>query len=226
MSDNDRDADTGAAVRQHGTYFEAPAALRRDIRADIERVTQERPGPSRHWPILESLLRPALTFAAGAILAGVGVALLLDGPKTNPLVAAMISDHARSIVTGQTIEVASANTHTVKPWLSGRLGYSPAVVDLADIGYPLIGGRRGFIGRIAVGVMVYQYEQHEIDVYTFPLHEHGDLPLTLGRESGYNMLAWRIGDIQYVAVSDAGAERIKTFSDTLRQRQSTPTPVD
>ena len=137
-----------------------------------------------------------------------------------------IGDHARSVVTGQTIEIASANTHTVKPWLSGKLGYSPAVIDLAELGYPLVGGRRGFIGRTAVGVLVYQYDRHEIDVYTLPSGEFRELPRKPSGEAGYNMMAWLIGDIQYVVVSDVGGERISDFSERLRQRQATTAPAD
>ena len=224
MNDNDRDADVTAAIKKHATQFEAPASLRGDIIGHIEREVKG--GNRLRRPLMEVLLRPVLAFAAGTLFAGVGVALLLEGTRENPLVTAMVSDHARSVVTGQAIEIASANTHTVKPWLSGKLGYSPVVVDLAELGYPLIGGRRGFIGRTAVGVLVYQYEQHELDVYTLPSREFGELPRRLPGESGYNMTAWRIGDIQYVVVSDANSERIRDFGEALRQRQTTMAPAD
>lgn len=40
------------------------------------------------------------------------------------------------------------------------------------------------------------------------------------------MMAWLIGDIQYLVVSDVGGERISDFSERLRQRQATTAPAD
>jgi anti-sigma factor RsiW len=228
MNSNDHDADVSAAIKKHAARFDAPSSLRADITQQIggEHATKSE-SAGLWWHALLALWRhPALSFAAGALVAGVGVALLLGVPGDNPLVAELVADHARSMVTAQTIEIASANSHTVKPWLSGKLGYSPAVIDLAELGYPLVGGRRGFIGRTVVGVLVYQRDQHEIDVYALPAREFGDLPQHLSGESGYHMAVWRVGDIAYVAVSDASGERLRDFGEALRQRQTVQIPAD
>lgn len=226
MSPHDRDTDVGASIRKHATRHDAPSGLRGDIMQGITRPRHGDHGDRLGQRFLEVLLRPLVAFAFGAIVAGVGVTLVLEGSRENPLVEAMIADHARSVVSGQTIEVASANTHTVKPWLSGKLGYSPVVVDLAERGYPLVGGRRGFLGRTAVGVLVYQHGQHEIDVYALPMKEFGDMPRRPSGQAGYNMTAWGIGDIQYIAVSDASVERVRDFGEAMQQRQEAAAPGD
>ena len=47
----------------------------------------------------------------------------------------------RSQISGQPVDVVSTDRHTVKPWLAGKLPVAAEVVDLAEAGFPLAGGR-------------------------------------------------------------------------------------
>jgi len=66
------------------------------------------------------------------------------------------------------IEVASSDQHTVKPWLSARLDYSPPVRDLANDGFALTEGRLDTLDRQPIATLVYRYRQHTIDVFVCP----------------------------------------------------------
>ena len=68
----------------------------------------------------------------------------------------------------QPTDVGSSDRHTVKPWFNGRIPEAPRVVDLADQGFPLVGGRIDVIGRVPVPTLVYRHRQHLISLSAVP----------------------------------------------------------
>jgi anti-sigma factor RsiW len=43
----------------------------------------------------------------------------------------IVTAHVRSLLTEPMIQIATADTHTVKPWFMGKITYAPEVVDLS-----------------------------------------------------------------------------------------------
>jgi anti-sigma factor RsiW len=137
---------------------------------------------------------------------------------------ALSSDHARALVTGTTIDVPSSDRHIVKPWLSKELGVSPIVVDLASAGYPLKGGRRGYLGSAAVPVLVYGFKNHVIDLYALPDTATPGRIASSFSVNGFHCLSWQQDGFTYVAVSDVDQTRLEDLKAQLKARWADPGP--
>jgi anti-sigma factor RsiW len=95
------------------------------------------------------------------------------------------------------------------------------VRDLADQGYPLIGGRLDYIGNRTVAALVYQRRKHFINVFVWP-ESSGDVTHAPGLEkqrliNGYNLIGWRSGEMRFCAVSDVNADDLRQFAQLLQQ---------
>lgn len=221
------DPELRRVLKMHAKYFVAPADLHSKVLAAVRRM----PGADiRHASLAQRLrigfARPlprlGIAFTAGVFATLVGVRMFYDTPHDSAMVVALLSDHTRALMTNTTIEIASSNSHTVKPWLSAKLGYSPDVVDLAKQGFPLVGGRRGFLAGEPVAVMVYTYQEHEIDLYAVRGDAAEHLDRRLPRRDGYNFRSWDEGGMRYVAVSDVAAQRLDEFANRIHENQANP----
>ncbi|WCM21467.1 zf-HC2 domain-containing protein [Paraburkholderia bryophila] len=177
------------------------------------------------------LLAPGwLAVLAVALCAGVAVATLnLTRPaELSPFADELVESHVRAQVSGRDIDVISTDKHTVKPWFNGRLDYSPPVEDLAASGFPLEGGRLDYLAHQRVGVLVYHYRKHVIDVYVFPQAGSGgtghDTPgaaptatATLERE-GYSIAHWNAAGMTWWAITDAAPDALTGLEAALKAR--------
>ena len=103
--------------------------------------------------------------------------------------------------------MASSDQHTVKPWLSAHLDYSPPVVDLASENFPLVGARIDYLEGQAVAVLVYRYRQHTVDVFVRPqwIRSGAFLPRSI---RGFHVLHAEGQGMDWLAVSDAAADAL------------------
>jgi len=151
---------------------------------------------------------------AAAVVAAACLALWLPGLRTEPLAAELVDAHLRSLMPDHLIEVVSSDRHTVKPWYAGHADVSPAVADFEAQGYPLAGGRADFVDHQRAAVIVYRHGAHVINVFSWAADGHS-LPAEQTRQ-GYRLLSWRVGDLQYCAVSDAGWEELRRLQELMR----------
>jgi anti-sigma factor RsiW len=187
--------DTSAAVRAHAEYYRAPEHLR--------------PGRAR-------ARRPALLAAAFAGVAAVAFAagLLVSRPGGDDALAReAVASHVRATLSGRLIEVASSDQHTVKPWFSARLPFSPAVTDFPASGFELVGGRLDTLGGEPVAVMVYKRRQHVIDVYV----GRGEAATRGFTQDGFNVEQFGATGLRYYAVSDLNRNELADFVGLLRK---------
>ena len=206
-----------SALRKHAAYHTAPAGLAQRIR---KRLPESAPANARQTDWLR-WLQPRSWFPLGAAIAATAVvtwtaALQLNAPSRDELIAEqVIAGHARSVVTEHVTDVASSDQHTVKPWISARLDFSPPVAELASAGFPLVGGRLDYIDNRPVAALVYHRREHVIDLFVWPAAS-ATAPVRAFARQGYHLLHWADGDMTYWAISDVNPADLKNFVDAYR----------
>ncbi len=227
--DRELDAASSAALREHlGQCVHCRRQVaEREALARLVRAAPYYSAPDRlRTRVVEqarrsSSLRQVLTWAAAAVLVlsvGAGVGLLRPGPSTQAATADQVVDsHVRSLMADHLFDVESTDMHTVKPWFLGKLDFSPPVVDLASIGFPLVGGRLDYIAGRAVAALVYQRQKHTINVFISP---DGSGPAAASSRSirGFHVRHWTQAGMSLWAVSDLNDAELTQFVQALQQR--------
>ncbi len=182
-------------------YYPAPAALRAAIHDRL---------PLRRAPIVRVL--PALAAAAVFIVAVAGV-LFWQHRTTGPdAVDQIVATHVRSLMLpGHLTDVTSSDQHTVKPWFTGRIDFSPPVPDFASQGFPLLGGRLEYLAGRPVAALVYGRRLHRINVFVAPAGRSAGGLIEDARR-GFTVLRWTSGGFDYVAVSDVSAADLRDLA--------------
>jgi anti-sigma factor RsiW len=202
-------------------YFSAPPLLRERVRALLAQAQDAPPirprPPSHRWRWLTG---GAFAGVAATMLAWV-VGTAVIGWRTNEDIAVeAVSTHVRATLNDHLIEVASSDQHTVKPWLSARLDYSPPVRDRASEGFPLIGGRLDTLDRQRVATLVYHYRLHTIDVFVRP--ELAPAPPALRTLRGFNVASASGSGMDWLAVSDVSPDVLIAFVERLASEAASP----
>src|SRR5262249_21451431 len=121
--------------------------------------------------------------------------------------------HMRSLLQDNAVQVASNDTHNVKPWFAGRLEFTPVVKDLRTEGYQLVGGRLDYVGGRRVAALVYKRRLHQISVFIWP--SSNDAALKLDTAEGYNIASWSRGGMAFWAISDINAGELRELPSLL-----------
>jgi anti-sigma factor RsiW len=200
------------ALRTRLTYHRAPPGLAARIGSALPRETP----PAEVAP--RRLAVPAWGFVGSGLagtLAGVMLTVVVLGWHPSAVDGALqgvVDSQIRAQMADHLTDVLTSDQHTVKPWLSARLPVSPAVPELKDVGFPLVGGREDYIDGHPTAVVVYRHDKHVVNLYAWAAPASADTGFRTARNQGFNVVAWRQGGIAYYAVSDCEAAALIKFA--------------
>lgn len=193
----------------------APERLRRrltqSVRAAAAPARRGPPAAFRRWTWVGS----GAGLAIAACAAGLMVALPIS--REQSLGRELIADHVRSLQVAHLTDVETSDQHVVKPWFSGKLDFSPPVIDLKDQGFPLTGGRLDYLDHRAVAALVYRRGRHVINLFVRPAAAEVTSPAVQSID-GYTLRHWRAGGMAFWAVSDVNPADLAAFEADLRAR--------
>ena len=227
--DRELDAELAAALRDHlsgcaachrrvaqrdalgrmvrgAPYYSAPDRLRQRV---VGRAARSRS------------VRHVLTWAAAAMIVvsvGGGLTLLRSSQASRgDIVDLVVDGHVRSLMASHLFDVESTDQHTVKPWFLGKLDFSPPVIDLAQRGFPLVGGRLDYLGGEPAAALVYQRQKHTINLFVSPERDSRSTAPFVGTVRGFHVHHWIRDGMSFWAVSDLNDVELTQFVDTLRR---------
>ena len=132
------------------------------------------------------------------------------------LMSEIASDHVRSLMATHLTDVLNSDQHTIKPWFTGKLDFSPEVRDLSSDGFDLLGGRLEYIDGHGAAAIVYLKDKHVINLFMWPSPGPDQEPQILARQ-GFNLIEWKQAGMYYCAVSELNEQELSEFSSMLRR---------
>jgi anti-sigma factor RsiW len=148
---------------------------------------------------------------------GFGLTLLQPGAEER-LAREVVAAHVRSLMADHLMDIASSDQHTVKPWIAGKLDFSPPVEDLSAQGYPLAGGRLDYVGGRGVMALVYRRHAHVINLFVWPHALAADSGVRSDSIQGYNVAHFNRAGMAFWAASDLSRDEFKTFVGLVRDQ--------
>jgi anti-sigma factor RsiW len=233
-----------AALRQEGLAHACPPDLAARFRQQW--LASEAPAPAtglsglqpapRPAPLPETMVvqrpaRPRRSRVAVAVLAAAAVVVgwwalvpRAPAPPDPAVVAAVVAGHLRSLLAEHLVDRPSSDQHQVKPWFAGKVDYAPTVIDLANQGFALAGGRLDYLSDRTVAALVYRRRLHVINCFQWP-EDGGDSALASATERGFHLLTWRQDACRWWLVSDLNAEELEQLAGDLRRGGSAGNPA-
>ena len=196
------------AVQDKDLRYQPPAGLAAKSEASLRPTVGMRPwwGRAPMWLAAAAVL-------IGISLAGTGLALILRAPTAEDRLAQEVTaNHARALQANHLLDVASTNRHKVKPWFQGKLDFAPPVVDLAERGFPLAGGRLEYVDGRPAAALVYHRRDHVINLFVWPEAKGGDSPIKSTARRGYSVVYWSKGGLMFWAASDLNMDELRDFA--------------
>lgn len=192
-----------------GVRDRAPESLTRRI-ASLPEVAPKAANENR----VPSWLAPG---AIGALAASLAMISFVTPATTAAVDQDLVSSHVRSLQPGHLTDVQTTNQHIVKPWFNGRIDFAPPVPELADKGFPLVGGRLDSIDGKTVPAIVYKRRLHTVNLYVWPTKESGDRAFV---KEGFAVREWTRNGLRFAAVSDIPAAELEQFEKLFVEASS------
>ena len=205
-------AELPADVKQNMTRYKAPPGLERRIRHGLRAEGSRGLGWfERVRASWKAWLPVGASFACGALFAVAVMANFYGANEEDAIEQQVVAGHVRSLMVGHLTDVASTDQHTVKPWFTGKLDFAPPVVDLAQQGFPLAGGRLDYLQERAVAALVYRRRGHTINVFVLPAGDARTRMSATTAHHGFQLFEWESAGMHFWAVSDVSRDDMAQF---------------
>ena len=204
-----------SSIANGSLRFKAPVRLKRTIQGVIREATPRRRFSLFSW-------RWASALASVVFAAALTWTVTTNWTKTSGgagLVNDIVSSHARSMLAHHVTDVSSSDQHTVKPWFTGKLDYSPPTNDLTEQGFRLVGGRLDYLNTRPVAALVYQRKQHFINLFVWPSSNTGSGQEEQVARQGYNLIHWTQAGMTYWLISELNLPELQECALLLKQRR-------
>jgi anti-sigma factor RsiW len=135
---------------------------------------------------------------------------------------AAVAGHIRALAAETPFDVASSDRHTVKPWFAGKVTFAPQVVDLAEEGFPLAGGRVDVVAGRTAATLVYRHDKHFVSLTAVPDPNEMFKAPVRSTPNGFSVVHWWASGIAYWAVSDVAPDALDSFVAAFRTKTQAP----
>src|SRR5258708_7239689 len=126
-----------SGIENGALRFKAPPHLRRNVQAAIRKANPTVTSSFFQWRWVSVAASVVLIVALTWTVA----VRRTQSSEEAQLVNDIVSNHVRSMMANHISDVASSDSHTVKPWFGGKLDYSPPAQELTAQGVRLVGSR-------------------------------------------------------------------------------------
>ncbi|WP_085316098.1 anti-sigma factor family protein [Derxia lacustris] len=196
-------AQTAAASAEHAA---APQRIPQPVPQAQPASARPASAALRGWLARWFAWRPFVS--ACGVLATLTLAVnlaLVGGRADDRLGDEIVASHVRATLSDRAVDVASSDHHTVKPWLSARLDYSPPVPDRLLPDTVFLGGRLDYVNGRQVAALAYRQGRHAVDAYLWPERGADSAP-AFSEERGFRLARWTRGGMAHWVVSDLNRE--------------------
>lgn len=201
-----------SAVRDRADYHVAPDALRARVRA----MAGSHAAPPFRERARGFDWRAWGAGLALASIAAVALNLTVLQPREDTRIEEdVIASHVRATIGQRAVDVASSDHHTVKPWLSSRLDFSPPVPDQAA-GSALLGGRVDYVDGRPVAALAYKRGLHTVDDFIWPTTQR-DSSVAMTSRRGFNIAHWTRAGMTHWLISDLNRAELSQMAAELAQ---------
>ena len=125
----------------------------------------------------------------------------LQSSRQERLMDDVVASHVRSTLGQHLVDVASSDRHTVKPFLSSRLDFSPPVDELQVSGSVFLGGRVDYLAGRPVAALVYRQGEHVVNSFVWPSSDSDSSP-AFSAERGFQTAHWSANGMKHCVISD------------------------
>jgi len=203
--------------------YSSPYGLEEDIMnriaesAESDEKSENEGRKKFSWRWLNYVLPPLATAVAGVLIV---LALLPKYHSQIDMEEQIVSAHVRSLLEDNLTHIESADTHKVEPWFKGKVDFVATAKDLTENGFILKGGRLDYLNKTNAASIIYQFNEHVINLFIFPTKEEDMASVKTFKNRGYNIVKWTNNGLEYCVISDLNIEYLKKFAELFRTENS------